>query len=50
MSCDNPYPCAFDLGIIETIASRFEKTSRVEHHAGTCRHRGDDVCHYRVEW
>lgn len=50
MSCDNPYPCAFDIGIIETITHRFEKGARVEHEAGPCRHNGDDLCRYRVEW
>lgn len=50
LSCDNPYPCAFDIGITETIARRFSSNGRVGHEAGTCRHRGDDVCHYRVEW
>ena len=25
MVCDNPYPDAFDLGIIESVASKFRK-------------------------
>lgn len=49
MRLDNPYPCAFDLGIIETIARRFEPTAKVEHEGG-CRHEGADHCIYRVTW
>lgn len=50
MMLDNPYPCAFDLGIIGTIARRFEPTAKVEHEPGPCRHEGGDTCVYRVEW
>lgn len=50
MTCDTPYPCAFDLGIIETIARRFELEALVVHEPGPCRHRGDDTCSYDVEW
>lgn len=50
MTLDNPYPCAFDVGIIETIARRFESTAKVEHEPGACRHEGADRCVYRVEW
>ena len=50
MLCDNPYPCAFDLGIIETIARRFEPEAKVAHEPGTCRHQAGDACAYAVEW
>jgi hypothetical protein len=50
MRLDNPYPCAFDLGIIETIARRFETSANVEHLPGGCRHEGSDECRYRVTW
>jgi len=50
MLLDNPYPCAFDLGIIETIARRFEVVSIVEHLSGGCRHEGALACTYRVIW
>lgn len=50
MTLDNPYPCAFDMGIIETIARRFEPTAKVEHEPGSCRHEGGELCTYRVEW
>jgi hypothetical protein len=29
MVCDNPYRCAFDAGIIETIGRRFDATTTV---------------------
>ncbi|MBC7172965.1 MAG: hypothetical protein H5U40_11075, partial [Polyangiaceae bacterium] len=49
--CDNPYPCAFDRGIITTMARRFERSARIEHdeHA-PCRKRGADSCTYFVRW
>jgi hypothetical protein len=50
MLCDNPYPCAFDIGIIETIARRFEPGASVVHLGGGCRHEGGDTCAYTVEW
>lgn len=50
MMLDNPYPCAFDLGIIETIARRFEPTAQVEHLPGACRHAGDAECRVTVTW
>ncbi|HEY4116256.1 MAG TPA: hypothetical protein VGM56_00320 [Byssovorax sp.] len=50
MTCDNPYPCAFDVGIIETIARRFESAAHVLHVPGGCRHDGAEACQYKVEW
>jgi hypothetical protein len=50
MMCDNPYPCAFDIGIIDTIAKRFEATANVTHQPGACRHDGGEACTYRLEW
>jgi hypothetical protein len=50
MLLDNPYPCAFDVGIIETIARRFERVAKVEHQPGSCRHEGGETCTLRVEW
>jgi hypothetical protein len=50
MVCDNPYPCAFDLGILETIAKRFAPAAKVTHEAGSCRHEGGLACRYVVEW
>ena len=48
--CDNPYPCAFDQGLLETIAQRFEPSAKVTHEEGACRHEGGDACTFKVEW
>ena len=51
MVCDNPYPCSFDLGIIETIAQKFEPKVKVSHDdKKPCRHTGGDSCTYIVAW
>jgi hypothetical protein len=51
MFCDNPYPCAFDMGILESIARRFEVQPVVTHApAEPCRHLGGDACTYEVRW
>ena len=51
MVCDNPYPCAFDQGLLETIAKRFVPEARVTHDpAQGCRHDQGDVCVYTIEW
>jgi hypothetical protein len=50
MLCDGPYPCAFDLGIVDTIARRFELTAKVFHETGSCRARGDAACFFGVRW
>ncbi|MGZ3421533.1 MAG: hypothetical protein ACXVEF_01925 [Polyangiales bacterium] len=50
MGCDNPYPCAFDVGIIETITRKFQSGARVTHEQSECRHLGGNVCNYLVEW
>jgi len=51
MLCDNPYPCAFDIGILETIARRFAPSAVVTHRTlETCRHDGGDRCFYEVRW
>lgn len=50
MRCDNPYPCAFDFGLLESIARRFESAGRVTHVDGPCRHKDGDTCSYLVEW
>jgi hypothetical protein len=49
--CENPYPCDFDRGILTEIASKFERTARVNHdeQAG-CRKTGGNSCTYIVTW
>jgi len=52
--CHNPYPCNFDLGIIEATAKRFVPpgiTPSVRHdNTQPCRQKGDDSCTYVVTW
>ncbi|MCK4797210.1 MAG: hypothetical protein KAT05_07495 [Spirochaetes bacterium] len=49
--CDNPYPCAFDMGIISTMAKKFEINANVIHdNSKPCRKNGADTCTYIVTW
>lgn len=49
--CHNPYPCAFDQGILQAMACRFEPDARVVHDMSRpCRKRADDTCTYVITW
>ncbi len=53
--CRNPYPCAFDQGIIEAMAARFKPDDSVavsvQHDDSVpCRRHGADSCTYVVTW
>lgn len=54
--CITPYPCNFDIGIIEAIGARFKNSSsvvKVEHDGldeCLCRKIGCDRCTYVVSW
>ncbi len=49
--CENPYPCAFDLGILTAMAKKFEPSIRLEHdETRPCRKRGGDSCTYILTW
>ena len=54
MVCNNPYPCAFDRGIIESAAKKFAPPTafvRAVHDAAQpCRKKGADACTYHVTW
>jgi hypothetical protein len=55
MICRNPYPCAFDRGIITAMAKRFKLQENimpsVKHDdSAPCRNRGADSCTYTVNW
>ena len=55
MVCLNPYPCAFDRGIIEATASKFKPEDSdfigVEHDdARPCRNKGEESCTYIIKW
>ncbi len=52
--CNNPYPCEFDMGIIEATAKRFSapKTVVIVLHDSnvSCRDKGGRSCVYTVSW
>ncbi|MBW5449307.1 EAL domain-containing protein [Cohnella sp. CFH 77786] len=53
MVCDNPYPCDFDLGIIEAMAGKFKEPAsqvRIVHDVNGCRKRNGSSCTYRIVW
>jgi hypothetical protein len=55
MVCENPYPCDFDRGIIESMAQRFKPTSvsfaKIKHDdSAPCRKKGAESCTYLVTW
>ena len=54
MVCCNPYPCDFDMGIIESTASKFaaEGVDPIVKHDSSqcCRKEGADACTYLVTW
>ena len=51
MTCDNPYPCAYDRGLITELARRFEPKVKVTHDPRKpCRKRGGESCTYIVDW
>ncbi|HCC08356.1 MAG TPA: hypothetical protein DEP72_09400 [Clostridiales bacterium] len=55
MVCTNPYPCEFDMGIIEAMAERFLPSDSimvtVEHtDSHVCRKTGAESCTYVITW
>lgn len=55
MVCNNPYPCDFDRGIIESMATKFKPDGAsivMVKHDDTCpcRKKGADSCTYIVSW
>ena len=51
MTCENPYPCDFDRGIIIAMSRRFELSAKVIHDdSKPCRKNGASSCTYIVEW
>lgn len=49
--CKNPYPCAFDRGIISAMTQKFEANANVVHDdSKPCRKNGADSCTYIVTW
>ncbi|APR83155.1 Hypothetical protein A7982_08504 [Minicystis rosea] len=50
VTCDTPYPCMVELGIVTKMASKFESKSRTEHGPGPCRDKNGSSCNYIVVW
>jgi len=51
MTCDNPYPCVFDRGLLLTLARRFEPQARLVHvPTPLCRRHGGECCQYVIHW
>ena len=51
ISCENPYNCDFDRGIIYKMGKKFEPGIKIEHDASLgCRKLGDEFCIYTVYW
>ena len=50
MICNEPYPCDFDRGIIEAVASKFTTKFQLTHQGETCRKKGDACCVYQLSW
>jgi hypothetical protein len=55
MVCPNPYPCAFDQGVIDGFAGRFKPADAegvvVRHDdSQPCRRKGDESCTYLIAW
>ena len=49
--CKNPYPCAFDFGIITAMARKFEIKANIAHDdSKPCRKNGADSCTYIITW
>jgi hypothetical protein len=50
ITCDNPYPCRFDVGLMHGFAARFQPDVVMVHEPDTCRARGDACCVLRATW
>ncbi len=51
VTCENPYPCDFDLGLVRGAALRFQPKARVVHDDKVaCRKQGAESCTYHVSW
>lgn len=54
ITCDNPYPCDFDQGIITAMAKKFLPAGTKIHmdhdEAKGCRKKGGSKCTYIISW
>jgi hypothetical protein len=53
MECRNPYPCAFDGGLVEAVVKRFMPAGSrpsVKHDSSACRSKQGDSCVFLISW
>ena len=53
LTVDNPYPCAFDHGLIQGFLEKFREPNSipsVKHEPGNCIMNGDSACKYHLRW
>ncbi len=54
ITCDNPYPCDFDKGLIKAMTLKFLPkgiTPQFKHdEVNSCRKKGDVWCRYLISW
>jgi hypothetical protein len=51
MVCTDPYPCAYDRGIITEFAKHYQRSAEVRHDDSKgCRKTGGDACYFIVTW
>ena len=53
VTCETPYPCPFDRGLIRGVAQQYAPVGSfvfIEETGETCRRNGDDTCAYTVYW
>lgn len=53
MTCENPYPCAFDRGLITGVVEKFSSEGTlvdIDEESDVCRDDGGQRCVYRASW
>lgn len=50
VTCDTPYRCEVDFGIVTGSAKKYEPKVRVVHAPSACRYEGRAACVYVVTW
>ncbi len=53
MVVDTPYPCSFDMGLIEAFMNKFREDGSItfiKHFSEECRMKGASTCEYKVKW
>ncbi|MFX1276248.1 MAG: hypothetical protein ACFFBP_16980 [Promethearchaeota archaeon] len=53
VTCTNPYPCAFEHGLLQGFVEKFRAPGglpSVVHEPGDCRMEGAEVCKYHIKW